>query len=625
MKLGFLKKRSFWITFVIISLVIGGFALSRSGNKGPFYDTAPVEAGTLAQTVEVTGELKPDARIGLAFKSAGRLEVVNVKVGDKVKKGQVLAELEARDARFAADRASATLSIASANLQARLAGEMKESIQISQASVDQAQASYDKAVSDLTITKSTVEDEYKVAELSFQNASRNLVNSGANADQSVDASYVSLRTNLLTALGSLRTAMTDGDALIGVDDGSANDNYESILGLYDQASMQRAKNAFPALKQQTLDAEVAVKALTTSSTKDQTKAAAERVKTALESAQSYLDDVKRVLAASLTNAYLTEANLSSKRATIDADRTQISAQLTTVSAALQSIKTAELSTVGTKESLQIAFETAQVNLQIANNNRSIKVKQAETNVVIQEAALNSAKAALALKKAPVREIDVAALRAQVQDAQTAYAQAIDKLVDVQIIAPTDGIISDIDPSVGEQVSPSVVAVSMVGTDQYTVEALVPESDIVKTEVGQDAVITLDAFGDDVTFKGKVIAENPDQTKVQDAIYYKTYITIEGEGKDIKPGMTANIIVKTGTRENTLIIPSRAVRENDGQKSVRVLEGDTPKDVNITTGLRGDEGRLEVMSGLTAGQQVIIGELTADEYNKRQMEAATAAK
>ncbi len=625
MKLGFLKKRGFWITTVIIVLVVGGFAFSRSGNKGPFYDTAPVEAGTLAQTVEVTGELKPDARIGLAFKSAGRLEVVNVKVGDKVKKGQVLAELEARDARFAADRASATLSIASANLQARLAGEMKESIQISQASVDQAQASYDKAASDLTITKSTVEDEYKVAELSFQNASRNLVNSGANADQSVDASYVSLRTNLLTALGSLRTAMTDGDALIGVDDGSANDNYESILGLYDQASMQRAKNAFPALKQQTLDAEVAVKALSASSTKDQIKAAAERAKTALETAQSYLDDVKRVLAASLTNAYLTEANLSGKRSTIDADRAQVSAQLTTISSALQAIKTAELSTVGTKESLQIAFETAQVNLQIANNNRTIKVKQAETNVVIQQAALNSAQAALALKKAPVREIDVAALRAQVQDAQTAYAQAIDKLVDVQIIAPTDGIISDIDPSVGEQVSPSVVAISMVGTDQYTVEALVPESDIVKTEVGQDAVITLDAFGDDVTFKGKVIAENPDQTKVQDAIYYKTYITIEGDGKDIKPGMTANIIVKTGTRENTLIIPSRAVRETDGQKSVRVLEGNTPKDVNITTGLRGDEGRLEIVSGLTAGQQVIIGELTADEYNKRQMEAATAAK
>ena len=402
-------------------------------------------------------------------------------------------------------------------------------------------------------------------------------------------------------------------------------SYEGVLGLYDQASMQRAKNAFPGLKQQTLDAEVAVKALGTTSTKEQTKAAAELTKMALETAQSYLDDVKRVLSASLTNAYLTEANLAGKRSNIDADRAQVSGQLTTVSAALQSIKTAELSTKGTKDSLQIAFETAQTNLQIANNNRTIKVKQAETNVVIQQAALNSAKAALALKKAPVRDVDVAALRAQVQDAQTAYAQAIDKLVDVQIIAPTDGIISDIDPSVGEQVNPNAVAVSMIGTDQYTIEALVPESDIVKTEVGQEATITLDAFGDDVKFKGTVIAENPDQTKIQDAIYYKTYVTIDGNGKDIKPGMTANVVIKTGTRENTLIIPSRAVRETDGQKSVRVLEGNTPKDVNITTGLRGDEGRLEVVNGLSAGQQVIIGELTAEEYTKRQMEEAATKK
>jgi HlyD family secretion protein len=240
--------------------------------------------------------------------------------------------------------------------------------------------------------------------------------------------------------------------------------------------------------------------------------------------------------------------------------------------------------------------------------------------MVQRAALAQAQAQLDAKKAGPRAVDVAGLRAQVLDAQTAYQQAQERLADVQIIAPVNGVVTDIVPNIGEQVTANVTAVKMVSTEGYTVEALVPEADIAKIEADQSIEITLDAFGEDVKFKGRVVSENPDQTKVSDAIYYKVYATIDAQDRDIKPGMTANLIVKTGEREHALIVPTRALRDRDGQRYVRLLQNKVVSEVDVELGLRGDEGRTEVVKGLSDGQIVIISEVSADEFGKLEADA-----
>lgn len=622
MSFAFLKKKSVWITLAIVVIGGGLYWRSRSANQGPFFDTAKVEQTDLFQTVEVTGEIKPDARIGLSFKAGGTIESIGVKIGQTVKRGDVLAQVGDVDTRLSISRAAASLAIAQANLNARLAGETKESIQISQASVDQAQASYDKAVSDLAITKQQVENEYQVSVINLNSAEKALANTGATADQSVIATFQNFRSALQGSLGSMRTALVDGDNIIGIDDTAANDSYEGVLSLQDSGAKEGARSQYLISKPLVADAETAVRALKDTSSYSDIRAAGVKVRTALDAVQTYLDYVKRALAASITNAYLTDSVLASKKATIDGDRATVSTQLSTIVSNLESTKTSELSQQSSKDQAQSSYDTAKANLAVADSNRTLKVKAAETSVAVQLAALNSAKASLAQRKAPPRDVDVAGLRAQVQEASVALQQAQTKLGDLQITAPTDGIVTDILPAAGEQIAPNVIAINMIGTEQYTIESLVPEADITKVSVGQDATITLDAFGDNVKFKGKVIAENPDQTKVQDAIYYKVYVTVEAENRDIKPGMTANLIIHTDERKNVLIIPSRAIRQTGEERSVRILEGNEPKEMKITTGLRGDEGLVEVTSGLQAGQDVITGELTAQEYAQKQAEAAT---
>ncbi len=607
----FLKRKSTYIILVIL-LAGGWWFFGRNSNSGPQYETSKVEQRDLAQTVEVTGELKPAARIDLAFKGSGTIDKINVKVGDTVKAGDVLATLKAEDVTYTANNAKAALAVAQANLNAKLAGNTSQDIQVSAAAVEQAQASYDKAAADLDSTKKTTQDALKTAAINLQTAQNNLNNQDAIVSQNVQNAYDAAVATLRTALGPLQTGLTDGDTITGVDNSAANAQFVNVLGFLDAGSMDRAKGAYKTAKDSRAIADQAVNALTANSTQDDIQNATVKLQTAITLVQTYLTDVQEVLSASLTNSYFTEATLSAKKATIDADRTSVSAQNSSVLNALQSIKNTQLTKTQSIQSLQDAYKTAETAYETAKTNADVNVRTAETNVAIQKAALDQAKATLDLKKSGPRAVDVAPLRASVEQAKVAYDKAVNDLQNVEITAPVDGIISDVIPDVGEQVAPNVTAINMIGTQSYDIEAEVPEADITKILVDQTATTTLDAYGDEVKFNGKVTAKDPAETRIQDAIYYKIRVQIDPAGHEVKPGMTANVTVNTGFASNAIVIPLRAIRTDSttGQKTVRVLVNGTPETRDVTLGLRGDEGEVQVLSGVKEGEDVIVGQTGA---------------
>ncbi len=605
----FLKRKSTYIILIII-LIVGGLVLrSRAKSGQPTYETQAVTRLDLKQTVEVTGDIKPADRIGLSFKNSGTIHSIKVQTGDKVKAGDILADLQADDVTFAARNAAAAYSIAEANLNARLAGETSQSIKVSEASVEQAQAAYDKAASDLDSIKQTTANSVNVSQLAVQTAQNDLNNQDAIVTQNIQNAYASTRTAFNAALGPLQSGLTDGDQITAVDNTSANALYLNQLGFLDSSTMPRAKNSYLIAKTSKIAAEQAVRALTPSSSKEDIQAAGDKLVQALRDMQTYLTDVQKVLSATLTSATFSATDLNSKNASINADLASISTQNTTVLTATQSLTNTELTRTQTIAKLQDAYTTAQTNLKTAQTNATTQVNDAQSVLAVQKAALDSAKASLDLKKAPPRNVDVQNLRAAVEQAQVNLDKANNDLKNIQIIAPVDGTIGNVIPSVGELAQPGIAAINLVGTNQYDIEALVPEADIAKVMVGQTATITLDAFGDDQPFTGAVTAEDPDLTKVQDAVYYKVRVQIDPGGKDIKPGMTANVTIKTGEAKNALVIPLRAVRtrSSDNAKTIRVMVNNQPQEKVIEIGLHGDEGQIEVTSGLSENETVIVSE------------------
>jgi RND family efflux transporter MFP subunit len=119
-----LKKKWFWILIIVIVLVAGGggyYYYSNSlrtttratGTQAPAMQTAVARLGDITLSATGTGQVVPVSEITLGFNDPGTLIEVNVAVGDKVKKGQVLARLQTKDTAetIAASIAAAELNV----------------------------------------------------------------------------------------------------------------------------------------------------------------------------------------------------------------------------------------------------------------------------------------------------------------------------------------------------------------------------------------------------------------------------------------------------------------------------------------------------------------------------------
>lgn len=608
----FLKKKR---TYVILVLVAGGVIwwLSRGpADPSSLYETAVVERGTLERTVEVTGEMSPAQRIALSFERGGSLGGVFVSVGEKVHAGDILAELGETELTFTARRAEASLHVAQANLNLKLAGETDQAIRVSEADVEKARASESKARVDASVAHVNGANDVKTAELALATAQLDQLHGDATDAQDVDDAEADLRTALLSALGPLQTSLADGDAIIGVDDTATNSSYKILLGIGDSAAKTRAETSYQAAKTAKSVADERARGVTVDSDAPTIDDASAAVVTALDKSQAFLSDVQKVLAASISGPSLSSTELAAKKSQIDGDRTAISTQKAAVENAHQAVVQARLDLDAGRVSRANTVQTSRIKVEIARTTADAAIQTADANLVIAQASLAAAEAALELKKVGPRDVDTAPLRAALAEAEAAAEQARRDLAKTRIVAPVDGVVAEIIPEPGEQIAAGSPAVRLVGAGAYDIEILLPESDVAKVEPGQKAVVTLDAYGDGVEFSGTVVSEEPDQTLVQDAVYYKARIQVSppSDGSaEFKPGMTANVTIETARTENTLILPARAVRTDlqTRVQTVRVLQDGQPVERTIKTGLRGDEGRIEITEGLKEGETVIVSE------------------
>lgn len=205
-----------------------------------------------------------------------------------------------------------------------------------------------------------------------------------------------------------------------------------------------------------------------------------------------------------------------------------------------------------------------------------------------------------------REVDIAPLKAQVDQAWVGVHLAEYQLDQTLLKAPTDGIVTDIALDAGETagLSPSFITLD----SQYLfIKALVSEADIAKIQQGQKVTMTFDAFGASKEFEGTVYEVSPSETIVQGVVYYEVKISFDAKGEQVKPGMTANLNIETSTVTNVLKVPARAVQYEGNQAYVEVLKIVEKKQEvekrNVDVGLQGDED-IEITSGLQADDEVV---------------------
>ena len=120
-------------------------------------------------------------------------------------------------------------------------------------------------------------------------------------------------------------------------------------------------------------------------------------------------------------------------------------------------------------------------------------------------------------------------------------------------------------------------------------------------------MTLDAYGSDVFFNATVAKIDPAETLIDNVATYKITLGFLEKDERVRSGMTANIDVLSAKKENVLVVPARAVIDKDGVKTVRVAGADgAVSERSIETGLKGSDGQIEILSGLSESERIVVG-------------------
>ncbi|MCL5016144.1 MAG: efflux RND transporter periplasmic adaptor subunit [Patescibacteria group bacterium] len=231
---------------------------------------------------------------------------------------------------------------------------------------------------------------------------------------------------------------------------------------------------------------------------------------------------------------------------------------------------------------------------------------AESDFSSAEAALNLAEKNLNLTEASATPTDISAAEAKVEQAKASVQLYKDQLVKSTIYSPIDGQVSTVNIKTGEVATANSPVITVISKNNFQIEAYVADSDIAKVAVGDLASTTLDAYGDSVNFQAKVISIDPGETVIEGVPTYKVTFEFMTRPEPVKAGMTANINIVTATKNNALIIPQRAVIYDGGKSYVllKTASSSTPVQTEITTGITGSDGTVEVVSGLKQGDEVV---------------------
>lgn len=269
-----------------------------------------------------------------------------------------------------------------------------------------------------------------------------------------------------------------------------------------------------------------------------------------------------------------------------------------------------LKSVGLVEALWVKEgEVVKAGDPIARLDRAIleeQLRSARATLSIAEANERLARRdwkGLAPEERQVKILASVKARADVAAAEAALTERV-------LRAPFDGVITKLSIRQGETIVSGQVIARLVGqaptSARLHIEAQIPESDVAKVRTGMRARVTFDALARDEVFEATVSELESSATVIQDVVSYQgNFELARTVDERLRDGMTANIDIQSNHRDNVLILPFRAIAREGDAYSVKLRDGDTFVTRPVKIGLEGDEGEVEILSGLQEGDEVAV--------------------
>lgn len=484
-----IKRKRFWFILVIIVAILG-YVIFKPTNSAQNTVTDIAKLSDLKETVLATGQVVSSTDLNLSFNTGGVVKSLKVKVGDKVKAGQVLATLDQGTELAALTSARGALAAANARLKRTLEGSSNEEVALSEITLNQTKLTQDTLVN---------------------NAYQNLLNSSPEALP---------------------------------EDGTSDYTAPTISGTYSLGK---------------------------------------------------------------------EGKINIKMYYSSGGRSFTLSGLVDGTGTVETVTPQPIGNSG----LYIKFPESSSNdvsdwvIEIPNK----KAANYLSNYSAYQAALSQAKfaidqrtAELAIKKSSARGSDVDLANADILSAQGQVQAAEARYNDTLITAPVDGTVTHIDIKIGELAMAQKEAMILQDVSNIYLETNINEANINSLVVGMPLDITYDSFGQDRIFKGLITKIDPSSTLVSGVVNYKVTASTE-QIPELRPGMTANMTIKVKEKSNVIAIQSRSIVIDDkGDRTLRIITNPRTKkfkSVPVVTGIEGDGGMIEVLSGLSVGDEYVI--------------------
>jgi RND family efflux transporter MFP subunit len=196
-----MKRRTYSILAIAIALALVG-CQAQTQTKSTAQQTAKIQRGNLTATINVAGTVTAQSQVVLNFLASGQVKEIDVKVGDKVKAGQVLAKLDTTSLEMAVTRAQNALDTTKLQLQKTQEGPKPQDVAAAKANLASAQASYQAALAKYSLSDAqlavarTQVDKTKAALDRAQLAYNWEANNWLDANPKLSAQYTTLTDTL---------------------------------------------------------------------------------------------------------------------------------------------------------------------------------------------------------------------------------------------------------------------------------------------------------------------------------------------------------------------------------------------------------------------------------------------
>jgi HlyD family secretion protein len=559
---------------------------------------AAVERGTVRRTVTADGTLRALTTVLVKSDAGGKVVLLAVDVGDRVKKGDLIAKIDPTDTQTAYTQALAGMQstraqLSQAEVQARAQPEM------TRAAIAQAQAAYDAAVTDLKRLETSTQPRARAAaKAALDKANAALKASQEDLGRLTAATHPVSRTQARSALDQAMAALKQAQ--------------ESLTRLKQVQHPQALTDAQTALDTTKSNLSVAEKELRRS---QKLRADGFLSQSSLESAENQHEAAKATFATAQERARTVAEDQAAEVRAAEAQVEQ--AQAAEVSArkaweAIDDDQSAETRAAQARvDEAQADLSSAERTWSTIDQDQAAELAAGRAQVTQAKSALDNARAGAVQDR--VRNAEVTNQQAQFTKAAAGVAQTKTALSYTTITAPRDGIILEkyveqgtIVTSGRSSVAEGMSIVELGDLSTMYVDVEVDETDLADIHPGQKVEIEVESVTNR-TFTGSVARVNPQATTTSNITTVKVEIEVLDHDERLMPGLSATCDFLAGERRDVLTLPTQGVRQREGKSYVLVPGDPNPIAVPVEVGLEGDDA-VEIVSGLNQGDRVLLKQI-----------------